>query len=73
MAPAPIIALCAIGLGLRWLFKVASVGEKDVVAEDGTLIGQAMPVISPDVHDTTPLSADIQLESQRAKHGPPGV
>jgi hypothetical protein len=70
---APFIALCAIGLGLAWLWRKAHVGEDDVVAEDGSLIGQAMPVIHPDIHDTTPLSAEINLESQRAKHGPPGV
>jgi hypothetical protein len=73
MALAPIIALCAIGLGLGWLVKKARLGESDVVAEDGTLIGQAMPAISNDVHDLMPLSADVNLEAQRAKHGPPGA
>jgi hypothetical protein len=73
MALAPIFALCAIGLGLGWLVKKARLSEKDVVAEDGALIGPAMPAISTDVHDLMPLSANVNLEAQRAKHGPPGA
>jgi hypothetical protein len=70
---APVIALCVLGLGLRWLYRQARVGEADVIDERGELIGQAYPVIHPDVHDTTPLSAAVKLDAERVKHAPPGA
>lgn len=70
---APVVALAAIGLGLRLLIKKASISEIDVIDEDGALIGQAYPVIHPDVHDTTPLSAAVKLDAERVKHAPPGA
>lgn len=64
---APLVVLCAVVLGLRWLLKRASVKAEDVIDEEGELVGEALPAVNPDVHDATPLSSAANMDADRAR------
>ena len=69
---APLLVLGAIVLGLRWLMKKASVKADDVIDEDGNMLGEALPSLHVDVHDSTPLPEETNVEAERLRSSMPG-
>jgi hypothetical protein len=69
---APLVILAGIVFAVRWLMKKASVKADDVIDDDGNLVGEALPSLHADLHDSTPLSEETNIEAERLRASMPG-